>query len=110
MLSRYLTHSKPVDSGVSLEAGYWQSTTAYIASHCRLLNLAFKTVVVVVVISSTEMGRNNYESLYFILEFTAVQPPTYYLWPSTKKINETHVDSVFMPMTMASKWFRVSYL
>ena len=31
------------------------------------------------------MGKNNYESLYF----AAVQPPTYYLWPSTKKINET---------------------
>ena len=36
-----------------------------IASHHRLLNLTFKKVVVV--ISSTETGRNNYESLYFIL-------------------------------------------
>ena len=35
------------------------------ASHHRLLNLTFKKVVVV--ISSTETGRNNYESLYFIL-------------------------------------------
>ena len=52
-------------SGVSLEAGYWRSTVAYFASHCRLLNLTFKRVVVV--ISSTEMGRNNNESLYFIL-------------------------------------------
>ena len=43
----------------------YQSTTAYVASHCRLLNLTFKKVVVV--ISSTETGRNNYESLYFIL-------------------------------------------
>ena len=37
----------------------------HIASHHRLLNLTFKKVVVV--ISSTETGRNNYESLYFIL-------------------------------------------
>ena len=55
--------------------------------YSRLLNPTSKRVVVV--ISSTEMGRNNYESLYFILEFAAVQSPTYYLWPSTKKINET---------------------
>ena len=47
---------------VSLEAGYWWSTTAYVASHRQLLNLTFKRVVVV--ISSTEMGRDNYESLY----------------------------------------------
>ena len=52
-------------SGVSLEAGYWRSTAAYVASHRQLLNLTFKKVVVV--ISSTETGRNNYESLYFIL-------------------------------------------
>ena len=52
-------------SGVSLEAGYRPSTAAYIASHHRLLNLTFKRVVVV--ISRTETGRNNYESLYFIL-------------------------------------------
>ena len=38
---------------------------AYVASHRQLLNLTFKKVVVV--ISSTETGRNNYESLYFIL-------------------------------------------
>ena len=43
----------------------YQSTTAYVASHRRLQNLTFKKVVVV--ISSTETGRNNYESLYFIL-------------------------------------------
>ena len=54
-----------LNSGVSLEAGYRRSTAAYIASHRRLLNLTFKRVVVV--ISSTETGRNNYESLYFIL-------------------------------------------
>ena len=53
------------NSGVSLEAGYRRSTATYVASHCRLLNLTFKRVVVV--ISSTETGRNNYESLYFIL-------------------------------------------
>ena len=53
----------------------------------RLLNLTFKRVVVI--ISSTQTGRNNYESLYFILEFAAVQLPTYYLWPSTKKNTET---------------------
>ena len=64
-------------AGVSLEAGYWWSTTAYLASHRRLLNLTFKRVVVV--ISSTETGRNNYESSYFILKFAAVQPPTFYL-------------------------------
>ena len=52
-------------AGVSLEAGYRRSTAAYVASHRRLLNLTFKRVVVV--ISSTETGRNNYESLYFIL-------------------------------------------
>ena len=52
-------------TGVSLEAGYQRLTTAYVVSHCRLLNLTFKWVVVV--ISSTEMGWNNYESLYFIL-------------------------------------------
>ena len=53
------------DTGVSLEAGYWRSTAAHIASHRRLLHLTFKRVVVV--ISNTETGRNNYESLYFIL-------------------------------------------
>ena len=64
------THVLPValigDAGVLVEAGYWRSTAAYFVSHCRLLNFTFKRVVVVVV-SSTEMGRNNYESLYFIL-------------------------------------------
>ena len=59
------THTSPVCTGVSLEAGYRWSTTAYVASHRRLLNLTFKRVVVV--ISSTETVRNNYESLYFIL-------------------------------------------
>ena len=53
------------DAGVSLEAGYQRSTIAYVTSHRQLLNLTFKRVVIV--ISSTEMGRNNYESLYFIL-------------------------------------------
>ena len=48
-------------AGVSLEADYQRSTVAYVVSHRRLLNLIFKRVVVV--ISSTEMGRNNYESL-----------------------------------------------
>ena len=52
-------------AGTSLEASYPQSTAAYIASHHRLINLTFKRVVVVM--PSTEMGRNNYESLYFIL-------------------------------------------
>ena len=52
-------------AGVSLEAGYQWSTTTYVASHHWLLNLTFKRVVVV--ISSTETGRNNYESLYFVL-------------------------------------------
>ena len=54
-------------TGVSLEAGYWWSTAAYVASHRLLLNLTFKRVVVVISSTSTEMGRNNYESLYFIL-------------------------------------------
>ena len=56
-----------------------------------ILNLTFKRVVVV--IPSTEMGRNNYESLYFIQYFNLqldvrVRLPTYiyYLWPSTKKL------------------------
>ena len=40
------------EAGVSLEASYRRSTAAYVASHCRLLNLTFKRVVVV--ISSTE--------------------------------------------------------
>ena len=51
--------------GVLLEAGYWRSTDAYFASHCQLLNFTLKRLEVV--ISSTETGRHNYESLYFIL-------------------------------------------
>ena len=58
----YLCH---LFAGVSLEASYRRSTAAYVTSHCRLLNFTFKRVVVV--ISSTETGKNNYESLYFIL-------------------------------------------
>ena len=57
---------------VSLEAGYQQSTATYTASHRRLVNLTFKRVVVV--ISSTETDRNNYESSYL----AAIRPPTYY--------------------------------
>ena len=52
-------------TGVSLEAGYQWSTAACVASHHQLLSLTFKRVVVV--ISSTETGRNIYESLYFVL-------------------------------------------
>ena len=48
-------------SGVSLEAGCWHSTAAYVASHHQLLNLTFERVVVV--ISSTEKGRNMQLSL-----------------------------------------------
>ena len=63
------THVLPVvligDAGVLLEAGYWRSTDAYFASHCQLLNFTLKRLEVV--ISSTETGRHNHESLYFIL-------------------------------------------
>ena len=52
---RKATQKSPIElAGVSLEAGYWWSTTGYVASHHRLLNLTFERVVVV--ISSTETG------------------------------------------------------
>ena len=57
-------------TGVSLEAGYRWSTAAYVASHRQLLNLTSKRVYSSCIISSTETGRNNYESLtsYFNLQ------------------------------------------
>ena len=53
------------NQGFSLEASYRRSTAAYVVSHRRLLNLTFKRVVLV--ISSTETGRNNYESVLHTL-------------------------------------------
>ena len=68
------------EAGVSLEAGYQQSTAAYVASHRRLLNLTFKRVVVVKWAETTmslctsylngpfaTMGHVTYPSLNLIL-------------------------------------------
>ena len=76
------------ETGVSLEDGYRRSTTTYVASHRRLLNLTFKRVVVVIL--SRETGRNNYESLYFILSFAAVQT-----WMGKKRYTEQITGEVW---------------
>ena len=72
--------------GVSLEASYRQSTTAYIASHSWLLNLTFKRVC-----SSCNIKHRNGQKQLWVFELhTLIRSCTAaYLWPSTKTINET---------------------
>ena len=65
-------------SGVSLEARYWRSTAAYVASHHRLLKR------VVVVISSTETTMSHLCTSYFNLQLYS-RLLKYYLWPPAKK-------------------------